>query len=133
MRRLGGISRSKWQGQERRGSGEAAPGGGSQEQSNGKPKSSNGVATTNGKAATNSVCGPSEVDELAGIDVPEDLCAIQSYIRWERNGKQNYRQRSSWTPQGDWPLRHSLSVPGCLLQAHVLYLGARPSSRLQRV
>lgn len=25
-----------------------------------------------------------------GPDVPEDLMAIQSYIRWERNGKQNY-------------------------------------------
>ena len=27
---------------------------------------------------------------VEGPAVPEDLLSIQSYIRWERNGKQNY-------------------------------------------
>ncbi|BBN15240.1 alpha-glucan, water dikinase [Marchantia polymorpha subsp. ruderalis] len=28
--------------------------------------------------------------DFSNISVPEDLCGIQAYLRWERNGKQNY-------------------------------------------
>lgn len=84
-------------------------GGGSQEETNGKPKSSNGVATTNGKATSNGVAAPPKVDDLASIDIPEDLCAIQAYIRWERNGKQNYSaEKQLVCRRGDRPV-------GCIL------------------
>ncbi|KAG0623205.1 hypothetical protein M758_3G156100 [Ceratodon purpureus] len=28
--------------------------------------------------------------DLSGVSVPEDLVGVQSYLRWERNGRQNY-------------------------------------------
>jgi hypothetical protein len=28
--------------------------------------------------------------DLSGISIPEELVGIQSYLRWERKGKQNY-------------------------------------------
>ncbi|KAL3680910.1 hypothetical protein R1sor_023866 [Riccia sorocarpa] len=33
---------------------------------------------------------PQEKVDYSSIPVPEDLCGIQAYLRWEKNGKQNY-------------------------------------------
>lgn len=42
--------------------------------------------------------------DFSNISVPEDLCGIQAYLRWERNGKQNY------SPEQEQVLLSSSSV-----------------------